>query len=489
MQTLTQPTLLLRPFAESGDKNSIPVTNTDVSNPQLADLTNGFPQITSQTPDNGGLPPERKDFNGLGFLTTSYDWFYQAGGTFTFNPTISTAIGGYPFGARLWYTDSNGFSCILRSTIQNNTNNFLNDPTVIGQPGDNKPWEIENFKGLRSPLNLFDFKWSDYELNDQSWLRADTFSWQDGTVYTNAYNHLVDDIDGKTATTETVSGTTVTYYLADDGHKIVDVANITAVETVYAATGVAWYYVLDTVNQQFKLPRTMYGFTGYRDTVGKYVPETLPNIRGGANVAQGVGYTYNASGAFYDSQDGNGGNWDSSATCRLSFDASRSSSTYQDSAPVQQRATQMYLYFYVGQFTQTATEQTAGLNASLFNGKADVDMSNVPSNIGSVAKSYFSGLCMPSGTYDDLTLGASGATYTAPANGYVVVSKRGGAADLYLNNWGGSDNAYMVEARSVSASQAVTIAFPVRKGEVFEIQYNLTGSTEIFRFIYAQGEV
>ena len=131
MQNLTQPTLLLKPFAESGDKNSIPVTNTDASNPQLADLTNGFPQVTSEDPDDGGLPPERKDFNGLGYLTTTYDYFYQAGGTFTYNTTIATAIGGYPLGARLWYTDSNGATTVVRSTIANNTDNF-NDGSATG---------------------------------------------------------------------------------------------------------------------------------------------------------------------------------------------------------------------------------------------------------------------------------------------------------------------------------------------------------------------
>lgn len=132
MQSLTQPTLLLKPFAESGDKNSIPTTNTDTSNPQRADLTNGFPAVTSLSPDSGGLPPERKDFNGLGYLTTSYDYFYQAGGTFTFNATISTAIGGYPLGARLWYTDNNGKTYILRSTKGNNEDNFVTTPSYIG---------------------------------------------------------------------------------------------------------------------------------------------------------------------------------------------------------------------------------------------------------------------------------------------------------------------------------------------------------------------
>lgn len=132
MQGLTQPTLLLKPFAESGDKNTIPVTNTDASNPQLADLTNGFPAITSEDPDDGGLPPERKDFNGLGYLTTTYDFFEQAGGRYEWNTTVANAIGGYPLGARLWYTDANNYTMILRSTKDNNLDNFTTNSSYIG---------------------------------------------------------------------------------------------------------------------------------------------------------------------------------------------------------------------------------------------------------------------------------------------------------------------------------------------------------------------
>lgn len=132
MQTLIQPTALLKPFAEEGDKNTIPAINTDSTNPQLADLTNGFPEITSLDPDDGGIPAERKDFNGLGYLTTLYDYFYQAGGTFTWNSTVANAIGGYPLGARLWYTDSNGVTLILRSTKGNNLDDFTQDQSYIG---------------------------------------------------------------------------------------------------------------------------------------------------------------------------------------------------------------------------------------------------------------------------------------------------------------------------------------------------------------------
>ena len=70
-----QPELLLEVFAKNGTKNTLPLLNTDSANPQRADLTNGFPLATQGSPEDGKLPPERADFNALGFLTTSYDYF------------------------------------------------------------------------------------------------------------------------------------------------------------------------------------------------------------------------------------------------------------------------------------------------------------------------------------------------------------------------------------------------------------------------------
>lgn len=133
--------------------------------------------------------------------------------------------------------------------------------------------------------------------------------------------------------------------------------------------GIAWYYILDKTNHRFKLPRTSYSFVGLRDSVGGYVPESLPNITGSVRVWN----TPEATGAFTGTNDGHVGRagGDVRDTGIVTFDASRSSSAYQDNAPVQQRATQMYLYFYVGDYAQTAVEQTAGLNAELFNEKVD----------------------------------------------------------------------------------------------------------------------
>ena len=228
--------------------------------------------------------------------------------------------------------------------------------------------------GSSITIPLLTFVWQDHKINDISWLCANTFSWQSGSVYSAVYNHLVEDIDNITATTETIKGTTITYYLAVDGHKIVLADQETNVQTIYSATGVAWYYILDTTNTRFKLPRTKYAFTGLRNTVGKYVEESLPNINGefwspGDYVASG-----NFSGAFLAGSNvsrKDSGQAETHSYPTIKFDASRSSPVYQNNATVQQRSTQMYLYFYIGQFTQTATQQTAGINSEQLNDKVD----------------------------------------------------------------------------------------------------------------------
>jgi hypothetical protein len=162
------------------------------------------------------------------------------------------------------------------------------------------------------------------------------------------------------------------------------------------------------------------------------------------------------------------------------IDASRSSSTYQNGAPVQERATQMYLYFYVGDYSQTATEQTAGLNAELFNGKADVDLTNTTNQ----AKILMGGMGMPSNRYTDLTLGASGSTYTAPADGWFC-SRQNYNSGYYVI---GIDNINLAETNT--SNTQLSFLVPARKGQVLIYYYlNLITGLDFtnFRFIYAQG--
>jgi len=142
-QTLNNPDVLTQPIATNGDKNSVPSTNDPSQGFMSQSL--GFPPICSTRIADGGKAPKRADFNGAFNLISQHHYFLQNGGTETFRQAVSDAIGGYPINARLWFTDAIGNSRYVRSTIQNNTNNFNNDASVVGAAGSGKPWEIEAF--------------------------------------------------------------------------------------------------------------------------------------------------------------------------------------------------------------------------------------------------------------------------------------------------------------------------------------------------------
>ena len=128
-KSLNTPDVLTQPIATNGTKNSIP--NTNDQSLGLMSQSTGFPPICSARIADGGKAPRRADFNGAFNLVTQQHFFFQNGGTETFRQDVSNAIGGYPLNARLWYTDSNKESVIVRSLIQNNTFNFNSNPSYI----------------------------------------------------------------------------------------------------------------------------------------------------------------------------------------------------------------------------------------------------------------------------------------------------------------------------------------------------------------------
>lgn len=144
METIQQPSVLAMPFANNGTKNEIPSAPTGNNK---ASLSEGFPLLTSTSIAEGGVPPERADMNALGNIATAFYYFMQCGGAYTFRTDVSNTIGGYPKGALLWYIPTVGIPNLLTSTINNNTNNFNTDQSVIGEAGSGKPWEIVTVSG------------------------------------------------------------------------------------------------------------------------------------------------------------------------------------------------------------------------------------------------------------------------------------------------------------------------------------------------------
>lgn len=230
-------------------------------------------------------------------------------------------------------------------------------------------------------IKLFKHDWYDYSFSDLSWVRADDFEWIYADRYPIAYEHLYADfISTSTWQSETIGSYTIQFKIAPDGHRITDHANEGIVQNIYGQSGVAWYYIIDTVNERFKLPRTKHSITGLRDEVGKYVEAGAPNITGNMYFdygTTGASGPYSVSGSFIGSNTINGrpNSYDSnSATGTVSFNASRSSSVYGKSTTIQPPATQQYLYFYLGQFPVSAL-----VNPDIAETKANTSMNNLNS--------------------------------------------------------------------------------------------------------------
>lgn len=261
--------------------------------------------------------------------------------------------------------------------------------------------------GGSQELPLLCYMWADHVLNHPSWLRSNTFSWQPGTVYIRVYQHLVTDIVGKTLQSETVRGTTIQFYLADDGHKICPASQESAVQTIFNNTGEAWYYILDTIEQKFKLPRkrdtsikeVYNGTDGITILSNGLVIQKKPDRSGSewfpnlnlVDTSRPVGASAASYGAAYAGErtmffgtEWNGTEFISHArenysgpsgtlygATLISYATNEQISAFVGGKFVAD-GSEKYLYFYVGNFTQTALENTAGLNAELFNGKADL---------------------------------------------------------------------------------------------------------------------
>lgn len=95
---------------------------------------------------------------------------------------------------------------------------------------------------------------------------------------------------------------------------------------------------------------------------------------------------------------------------------------------------------------------------------------------------------MPGSKYVSLTLGASGATYIAPANGYFSIDGQGpNWVDIAIIR-SGLNYGYCYASRS--ADKYLRTIIPVLKGETCQILFDTEFTNLIsFKFIYAKGEI
>ena len=222
--------------------------------------------------------------------------------------------------------------------------------------------------------------------------------------------------------------------------------------------------------------------------IGKTYKESLPNIKGlmtlaGTLPVASVTETSSATGAFYGNGTDTTQKKDNSAfgagAGKFGFNASRSSSTYQDNAKVQPDHTK-YPYYMV-----ISTEgQTSQIEVDINKVYEDLELkANVSlSNINASAKMVISNLSMPSTKRTALTAGATGASYTAPANGYYTArySSKGGVICFENTSTG------ICNGNDTGASLPHGAYIPAKKGEVVKLHYN-NGAPDNFLFIYDEG--
>lgn len=116
-------------------------------------------------------------------------------------------------------------------------------------------------------------------------------------------------------------------------------------------------------------------------------------------------------------------------------------------------------------------------------GGADTSLSNI-TNAGKI---QIAALSAPSDTYDDLTLGVSGATYTMPADGFLTLwmSMLGAYSNMAILNASTGRSQFQYAAGTID----LAITMEVHKGEVMTVYYGAASGANknYFRFFYAKG--
>ena len=289
----------------------------------------------------------------------------------------------------------------------------------------------------------------------------------DSTIY------LIDDYGysalRKDLSYETIGSYSIEYILAKDGHKIVMPDQESIVEDIYNESGTAWYYILDTTNQRFKLPREnpareeliqTIRARGNGNTIG-YQITADGETRGVAEFSSYRMATTTTIGAVGDSASVVTMN--QNKFIGLTKDSTKSGiiSNMTDSTSVYKG--KKYLYFYVGQFSQSAIEQTAGLNTELFNTKADADLSNI--NPSQAIKETIIGWGIP-----DWSAGISLANNSpAPSHGIIYTSR-----SISNDYWRANVNGVTVAYEGGSYNDGSSAIIPVSKGDIITSGASMT---------------
>ena len=130
---------------------------------------------------------------------------------------------------------------------------------------------------------------------------------------------------------------------------------------------------------------------------------------------------------------------------------------------------------------------SAGTVGAAITGKANKDLSNLTAT----GKEVCANMAMPSDQYDTLTVGASGATYTAPADGYFTMHFGSDYANQKLTQLVNTTTKVGMSTFD-SAGWSHKSFVPCSKGDVIQLSYQTDDTSHLFTtmdlyFVYANG--
>ena len=255
--------------------------------------------------------------------------------------------------------------------------------------------------------------------------------------------------------------------------------------------GICNQYVYDSVNKTVRLPK--WGDRAVTKANVLNVASTVPvkgngkalGFTNGTNTAGLSNFTYGAqmSTGFYDKNVGTtssaGTMLTLTAATGVSTDATKSGLVANTGGNISLSQYTLKTYYYVVIATTTKTDIEVDIDeiATDLNDKADTDLTNL-NNTGNIAIAHNA---MPSTTKSvNLTLGASGSSVTAVADGYVRLSAAGlTTLQLYAGSMCSMDHS--------SSATTLACSLPVKKGASITAYYGGTPSSVTFKFWYAIG--
>ena len=135
MAIVNQPTPLSNELAWNGDKNPIPDTNDGSKG--LFSVEYGFPYVTQQPLAQGGIPPQRNDFNGVLNLLSKFIRYFQNGGVFAYSSAMDYSVGMLVRNGDRLYVCKAENGANTSAGVQNISNsNYWNEITLEDTLGD-----------------------------------------------------------------------------------------------------------------------------------------------------------------------------------------------------------------------------------------------------------------------------------------------------------------------------------------------------------------